>query len=230
MRGIEEACHITATSNLCIFWRGRRRQIIQLSIDFLRSTCVPAWDEMYFPRSFKGSVPVNRKSRHRGGCSKSASNEDQVGVLFAVDRQGHEVGAVLKDHKSASVRAVMDGRLENSCVRVWTADPLSSAMPSRADTSSRWRLLAGTSLPLILIITSRRWTPATAIFEPGWWNSMALPRSTWRFTLGGSAAYRPCSGMPHLWPGWEMASPPDSRWYRVNHFLQLSADYSADTI
>ena len=73
-------------------------------------------DEMYFPRSFKGSVPVNRKSRQRDGCSKSASTEDQVGVLFAVDRQGHEMGAVLMDHKSASVRAVMDGRLENSCV------------------------------------------------------------------------------------------------------------------
>ena len=73
-------------------------------------------DEMYFPRSFKGSLPVDRKSRHRGGEAKTASNQDLVGVLFAVDRQGHEVGAVLKDHKNASVRAAMEGRLDNGCV------------------------------------------------------------------------------------------------------------------
>ena len=39
-------------------------------------------DEMYFPRSFKGSLPVDCKSRHRGGEAKTASNQDLVGVLL----------------------------------------------------------------------------------------------------------------------------------------------------
>lgn len=49
-------------------------------------------DETYVLESTKGSVPENRKSRHRGGHSgKRGISHDQICIVTTTDRNGHEI-------------------------------------------------------------------------------------------------------------------------------------------
>jgi len=107
------------------------------------------------PLPFDVSLPVVRESSHRGGESRSGVNKDSGGVLSAEDRQGLEVGAVLKNHTSAPARAAMKGRLDKGCV-LCPADG-SALIGSALRSGHEFRVTEpGRYVSMFLMIASRR--------------------------------------------------------------------------
>lgn len=73
-------------------------------------------DEMYFRRSYKGSMPPNRTPKKRGESIDGGTTDEKVGVLIALDRQNDVVGVVLPDHRSVSITRALEGKIAGNSV------------------------------------------------------------------------------------------------------------------
>ena len=76
-------------------------------------------DETYVPESRKGERNLDRKARRRGGkASKRGLSDEQVQILFAVDRSGTTTCSVLPSVTGDNVQAVLEPRIDDDIILV----------------------------------------------------------------------------------------------------------------
>ena len=76
-------------------------------------------DETYVLESRKGDRNLDRKARRRGGkASKRGLSDDQVPILFAVDRSGTTTCSVLPSVTADNVQSVLEPRIDDEIVLV----------------------------------------------------------------------------------------------------------------
>ena len=76
-------------------------------------------DETYVLESRKGERNLDRKARRRGGkASKRGLSDEQLPILFAVDRSGTTTCSVLSSVTGDNVQAVLEPRIDDDIILV----------------------------------------------------------------------------------------------------------------
>ena len=85
----------------------------------LKLTGIVEADETYVLESRKGERNLDRKVRKRGGkASKRGLSDEQVPILFAVDRSGTTVCSVLPSVTADNVQSVLEPRIDDDIILV----------------------------------------------------------------------------------------------------------------
>ena len=115
VRKAAERCNFAASTS----FRWRHRFLGTQDQNPLKLTGIVEVDETYVPESRKGERNLDRKARRRGGkASKRGLSDEQVQILFAVDRSGTTTCSVLPSVTGDNVQAVLEPRIDDDIILV----------------------------------------------------------------------------------------------------------------
>ena len=115
VRKAAERCDFAASTS----FRWRHRFLSTLDQNPLKLTGIVEVDETYVLESRKGERNLDRKARSRGGkASKRGLSDEQVPILFAVDRSGTTTCSVLPSVTGDNVQAVLEPRIDDDSILV----------------------------------------------------------------------------------------------------------------
>ena len=115
VRKAAEYCDFAVSTS----FRWRHRFLGTQDQNPLKLTGIVEADETYVLESRKGERNLDRKARKRGGkASKPGLSDEQVPILFAVDRSGTTISSVLPSVTGDNVQAVLEPRIDDDIILV----------------------------------------------------------------------------------------------------------------
>ena len=115
VRKAAEYCNFAISTS----FRWRHRFLGTQDQNPLKLTGIVEADETYVLESRKGERNIDRKARKRGGkASKRGLSDEQVPILFAVDRSGTTTCSVLPSVTADNVQSVLEPRIDDDIILV----------------------------------------------------------------------------------------------------------------
>ena len=115
VRKAAERCNFAPSTS----FRWRHRFLSAHDHNTLKIKNIIKVDETYVLESRKGERNLDRKARRRGGkASKRGLSDEQLPILFAVDRSGTTTCSVLSSVTGDNVQAVLEPRIDDDIILV----------------------------------------------------------------------------------------------------------------